>query len=462
MLSTTLLNRARSLRHRTRLVGLALAAVTIVLAAAGCDPVLPAGAPIGEPGSTSTLIGCDAADTFLTITADTHLDPSCTYTQGIEVTASDVTLDCRGARIVDVAGNRSLGVHVHVPVGQDLTGVVVRNCFIEGFTNTIRVSRDGFRSLPAGAEYLDDVGDITIENNSLSHSRGSGIFINAYVTGVTIRQNYISEAGSVGIYLEAGSRNSTVTANNLNHNGFANVNPEGTPEDIGGTTVLTLQTGREGIAIDGSSGNHIVGNNLVANAAGGIFLYKNCGEYSTQKPESWWERRYGADDNLIEGNIILASPTGIWAGSRMAENQYFMDCSDPAYVSGALTAVHLDHAEGNTIRDNRIGLVDNAIRVEDDATTVTGNYIEADDPTDRGILIGTKHRTEVLDQPVSATVVTDNDVVGPDGVEAYGWVHGHTATTFTDNTLNGSTATLQPGTQPTINPFLFVIKVWVP
>lgn len=171
------------------------------------------------------------------------------------------------------------------------------------------------------------------------------------------------------------------------------------------------------------------------------------------------ERRYGADDNLIEGNIILASPTGIWAGSRMAENQYFMDCSDPAYVSGALTAVHLDHAEGNTIRDNRIGLVDNAIRVEDDATTVTGNYIEADDPTDRGILIGTKHRTEVLDQPVSATVVTDNDVVGPDGVEAYGWVHGHTATTFTDNTLNGSTATLQPGTQPTINPFLFVIKV---
>ena len=449
-------------QRRTQVVGLILMTAALLLATTGCEPRLPAGNVIGEPGSASTLVGCDAADTFLTVTTDTHLDPTCTYTQGIEVVASDVTLDCRGARIVDVADNRPQGIHVHVPVGQDLTGVVVRNCFIEGFTNTIRVSRDGFRSLPAGAEYLDDVGDITIENNHLSRSRGSGIFINAYVTGVTIRQNSISEAGSVGVYLEAGSRDSTLSGNSISHNGFATVKPEGTPENIGGTTVLTRQTGREGIAIDGSSGNHIVGNNLGANAAGGIFLYKNCGEYATQKPESWWQRRYGADDNLIEDNVILAGPTGIWVGSRMAENQYFMDCSDPAYLSGALTAVHLDHAEGNSIRNNRIGLVDNAIRVEDDATTVTGNYIEADDPTDRGILIGTKHRTEVLGRPVTGTVVTGNDVVGPDGIEAYGWVHGQESTTFADNTLNDSPATLEPGTQPTINPFLFVIKVWIP
>ena len=439
-----------------------LTVLAALLLATACQPTLPAGVPIGVPAPGSTLVGCDVADTFVTISADAHLDPACTYTRGIEVVASDTTLDCRGARIHDAAGNQPRGVHVHVPVGHDLTGVVVRNCFIEGFTNTIRVSRDGFQSLPAGGEYGDDVGDITIENNHLSNSRGSGIFVNAYVTDVTIRANTITGAGSVGVYLEAGSKDSTVEGNTINRNGYATVDPDGYPEDIGGTTFLTLRTGREGIAVDGSSGNHIVGNSLYANAAGGIFLYENCGEYATEQPGAWWERRYGADDNVIEGNQIVAGRNGIWVGSRMAENQHFMDCSDPAYLSGTLNRVHLDHAERNTIRDNRIALFDNAIRVEDDDTTVADNLIYTEDPDARGVLVGTRHRTEQLGLPVDGTVVTGNEVIGPEGVAAYGWVHGHTDTTFVDNVLNDEPAALAPGTQPTIDPFLFVIRVWLP
>lgn len=92
-----------------------VAAIASLLAVA-CQPRLPAGGPIGELDAGSTLLGCDVADQFLTVDADAHLDPACTYTAGVEVVASDTTLDCRGARIVDLTDDQSRGIHVHVPV----------------------------------------------------------------------------------------------------------------------------------------------------------------------------------------------------------------------------------------------------------------------------------------------------------------------------------------------------------
>src|SRR5262249_13833436 len=145
------------------------------------------------------------------------------------------------------------------------------------------------------------------------------------------------------------------------------------PFEIGGTEFRYLSTGREGIAVDGSRNNQIRRNRLARNSAGGIFLYKNCGEYITQKPNQWWQRRYAADGNLIEANTISDEPNGIWIGSRMEENQIFLDCSDPVYVSGPISRIHLDYAAHNVVRRNRLTRVDNGIRVEDDGNRIEKN-----------------------------------------------------------------------------------------
>lgn len=450
-------------RRALRAVLVALVAVS----ASACQPLLPLGdEPIGQPSATSELIGCDRAAELVVLTADAHLDPDCTYTGGFEVTASDTTLDCRGARIHDPTGTKGRGVHVHTPHDVRLERVTVRSCIISGFLNNIRVSRDDFRELEQGSDYDAPTADIVIENNRLLDSRGSGLFVNAFVSDVTVQDNQIARSGSVGIYLEASSRDNVVRRNQINGNGYGEVDPvDGVPQVIGGVELRVHMTGREGIAVDGSRSNVIVDNVIHGNSAGGIFLYKNCGEYATERPGQWWERWYGADDNLVEGNRIVAEDDGIWVGSRMAENQRFMDCSDPTYASGPLLAIHRDVARGNTLRGNILVGVTNAIRVEDDDTVVEGNAIHLVGAEQRGVLVGSKERTERLDDPVSGTVVRANHVHGAADVPEvapFSWVHGHEGTVVEGNLVDGQPTDLVPGTQPPIDPFLFVVRAWLP
>ena len=56
---------------------------------------LAAPAAAVDPGSE--LITCDRADERVEITVSSHLDPSCTWTRGVEILASNVTLDCQDA-----------------------------------------------------------------------------------------------------------------------------------------------------------------------------------------------------------------------------------------------------------------------------------------------------------------------------------------------------------------------------
>jgi parallel beta-helix repeat protein len=149
--------------------------------------------------------------------------------------------------------------------------------------------------------------------------------------------------------------------------------PGGIPFLVGGVEIRYLSTGREGIAVDGSRDNRIVRNRISSNSAGGIFLYKNCGEYFTQQPDQWWTRRYGADGNVIESNKISSAYTGVWIGSRMAENQLFLDCSDPPYLSGAVARFYLDYAKSNVVKRNTFVDVEYGVRVEDDGNRIESN-----------------------------------------------------------------------------------------
>jgi parallel beta-helix repeat protein len=404
-----------------------------------------------DPGSQ--LIGCEQADTVVTIDVSSHLDPSCTWTRGVEIVASDVVFDCQGAHIA--APDRRYGVLITAPTDVALSNIVVRNCHIEGFLNNIRITREGFRDLAEGVEYEHAFSNILIEDSTILSSRGVGVFVDGYVTGVTLHNLHIEGAGSAGIYLEAGSKDNVVEDNEIVNNGYTENGPNGQFFEIGGATFWFWGPGREGLAIDGSRNNRVVNNFFSGNSAGAIFLYKNCGEFVNERPERWWHRRYGADGNLIEGNTIVGEDNGVWIASRMGENTAPMDCSDPQYQSGVV----LDYADDNVVRGNVFQNVTYGIRVEDDGNVIADNEFTSDDVAHQAITMGTRFRTPALGLPVADTAITGNRSFIAGNTHPYRWIHGHVGTTFEANESLGRIVGLCEGQQPAMGPFIFVIEV---
>jgi parallel beta-helix repeat protein len=412
-------------------------------------PVL-ARAALAVPDPGSQLIDCSQADTRVEITVSSHLDPSCTWTRGVRILASDVVLDCQGARLY--GPDRQRGIEIAAPTTTALSDITVRNCEIEGFLNNIRITRDGFRELAEGAEYENAFSNIVIEDSIIRNSRGVGVFVDGYVTGVTLRRLHVEGAGSSGIYLEAGSKDNVVEDNDIVDNGFGENGPYW--QQFQDLDVWYWGTGREGLSIDGSRFNTVRDNRFSGNAYGGIFLYKNCGEYVNLRPERWWHRRYGADGNLIEENTFTGGNNGIWIGARMGENIAPMDCSDPQYAPGYA----LDYADGNVIRDNVFANVTYGIRVEDDGNQITANQFTGD-AAQQAILLGTPQRTAVLGQPVAGTTISGNSAAIPANPDPYRWVHGHAGTTFEDNVSLGRPVGLCEGLAPARGPFVMAVAI---
>jgi hypothetical protein len=406
-----------------------------------------------DPGSQP--IGCELADSQVTIAVSSHLDPSCTWTRGVEIVASDVVLDCQGAHIA--APDHRYGVLVTAPADVALANIVVRNCHIEGFLNNVRITREGFRDLAEGVEYEHAFSNIVIEDSTILSSRGVGVFVDGYVTGVTLRNLRVEGAGSAGIYLEAGSKDNVVENSVIVNNGYEENGPNGQFFEIVGITFWFWGIGREGLAIDGSRDNVVRNNHFSGNSAGSIFLYKNCGEFVNQRPERWWHRRYGADGNLIEGNTFAGEDNGIWIASRMSENTLPMDCSDPPYLSGYV----LDYADGNVVRANVFQDVTYGVRVEDDGNVIEDNDFASDDAAHQAIVVGTQFRTSALALPVDGTTIRANRSFIAGNTHPYRWIHGHTNTTFTANESLGRLTGQCEGVQPARGPFVFVVEVVV-
>ncbi len=434
-------------KHKTPLG--AFGAALALMAALGACRLAP-------PIAGSVLIGCDQASNQVTVTANAHLDPNCVYTGGFVITASHTTFDCQGATIHSDTPS-GVGITISAPVGTDLVDVTVRNCHVEGFLNSLKVTRPGFRELPAGGEYQDDLHGIVVTDSSFTASHGVGVYVDGYVTGVTITHDVITDAGSSGIYLETGSRGSTVTHTVLAHNGYIENGPAGQPFSFQGLDLWFWGVGREGISVDGSYENTISDNVFAENSNGGVLLYKNCGEYPDRS--RYFPRRYHADDNLITGNDFIDERNGVWVGSRMAENTLPMDCTDPAYIDTSLQRVVLDYAQHNTVSHNTFDDVTYGVRVEDDHNRVIGNHFTAAGPDHHGILIGTPLRAQVLAEPVTGTIVEDNssDIAG--NTDPYRWIDGTTGTIDDGNTALGQPTTVCPGVEPPRSQFIFVVAV---
>jgi parallel beta-helix repeat protein len=414
-------------------------------------PASAAAAPKQPP-----LVPCSAGAERVTLTASARLDPRCTYTAGFDVTASNVTLDCHGA-VIDGTGRDGSGILVHVPADSDLRRVTIRDCVVRGFLNSIRITRDGFRALAAGHEYDHEVRDVLLDRVRVSGSRGVGLYVDGYVTHTTIRNSKVTGAGSSGIYLEAGSAYNLVTGNEIRDNGFRENGPGGSLIAFAGTQFRFWGIGREGISIDGSRRNVIAGNRLAGNSAGGIFAYTNCGEYVNSRPERWFQRRYGADDNLIAGNRFDGGVNGIWIGSRMGESTLPMECSDVPYYKSGLNSITLDRAARNTVLGNDFRDVTYGVRVEDDGTKVLLNRFSGPDATHHAVVIGTPWRTSVLGKPVSNTTLLGNSSTIRANPFPYRWVEGQAATRAIGNrALGRPVGTCQGKTLPR-GPFVMTL-----
>ncbi len=426
----------------------ALRRVAVSTLALASSVLLAAAAQAG--GLEAPVIGCEQADEMVEITQSSRLDPSCEWTGGIRVVASDVTLDCQDARIVST--NVRYGIHIIAPVDTPLSNVTVRNCHVEGFLNCIHIEREGFRELPAGEEYENTFSNIVIEDGSVLNSRGVGLYVNGYVTDVTVRRLHIEGTGSSGIYLETGSRANFIEDNEIVNNGFRENGPGGQFFELAGTTFFFWGPGREGVAIDGSRDNVVRNNYFEGNSSGAILLYKNCGEF----PDSnrYFERRYGSHGNVIEGNTFVGGDNGVWVASRMAENTIPMECTDPQYATGFV----LDHADDNTVRGNLFENVTYPVRVEDDGTIVEDNEFVSDDPAHLAVLVGTPVRTSVLGLPVDRTRISGNQARIEGNQTPYRWVHGHADTTFANNRSFGDAVGFCEGEPPARGPFVMAIE----
>lgn len=402
-----------------------------------------------EPGSQ--LIECDRADEPITLEESSHLDPSCTWTKGIRITASDVTLDCQGATIASTSVR--YGVHIVAPTDVPLSGVRVRNCHIEGFLNCLHIEREGFRTLPEGEEYEAPFSDIVVEDSSMRDSRGVGVYVNGYVTGVTLRRLHVEGTGSSGIYLETGSTGTIVEDSVLRENGWRENGPGGQFFELGGLSFWYWGPGREGVAIDGSRFNVIRNNRFESNFSGGVLLYKNCGEY----PESprYFERRYGSHENLIEGNVFEGEENGVWIASRMGENTTPMNCTDVPYAPGYV----LDHADDNVVRGNEFHDTVYGVRIEDDRATVEDNRFVSDDPRHVAVLVGTPVRASVLGLPVLDARITGNRAEIAGSKNPYRWIHDHVGTEFEDNGSFGRPVGLCEGVPAARGPFVMTTGV---
>ena len=439
----------------TRIVRIAAAiALGVALAAVPRPPIASA-----TPASTPAEVPCSQAAVRTVISADAVLDPTCTYTAGFEVVSSHTTLDCRGAAVTGPAGVGGAGILVRTPTDVELTDVTVTGCDVSGFTNAIKVTRDAFRDLADDHEFEHPTSDIRLVANHVHDTGGVGIYVDGYVSGVTIADSTVEATGSSGIYLETGSKGSTVEGNQIVDNGFRENGPGGQTFDLAGTTVWFWGVGREGVSVDGSYENTIRANTFRGNSAGGVFLYKNCGEYPDRNPGRWFERRDHADRNLIEANTFEGGRNGVWVGSRMGENTLPMECSDPAYVERPALRVVRDFAADNVIRSNAFHDVTYGVRVEDDGTVVEGNVFTASSPDHHAVIVGTPYRTEVLHEPVVDTVLRDNraDIIGNDS--PYRWVHGQRSTTVEGNLALGTPTGICEGAPVPRQPFVMVIAI---
>lgn len=293
------------------------------------------------------------------ISGQVRLNPSCVYQGSVSIAGSGTSLDCAGATL-DGEGRRKFGVIIRSPEG-NIKDVKVENCIIKNYANTGIFVTSGKRpnewSQDIKANYNSAPSNITLKNVSVDNSGRVGVYFDDYVTRSSLRDSKVSGSGGAGIYLDQGSQYITIDNNSIENNGYSK----------------TSKAVREGLAIDASALNSVTRNKFSSNAAGGVFLYKNCGEkFSSGGSTLRWQ---SSNDNSIKTNSFINEKVGIWVASRQSRNLAKWDCGDAPVDSSR--HYFADFANHNTIEDNTFCRNDVAVRVEGDDNIMKNNSFDS-------------------------------------------------------------------------------------
>jgi parallel beta-helix repeat protein len=203
--------------------------------------------------------------------------------------------------------------------------------------------------------------------------------------GITLNNIEFQPTGGIPLYLHPGTHNIKVT--NCLFTGSANsvaiyLDQETHNNEIANTTFSMDYTKRELIAIDGSSHNIIRDCQFYNTEAGGIFLYRNCGERGVIRHRKPQHNMIIRNMFVCDDNNFFSEPM-IWLGSREGNRCYCF--KDPDYPFGS-SLDNGDFAYDNIIDKNVFinGYPKNKIRINRGNNMISGNTFDgekADQPS---------------------------------------------------------------------------------
>ncbi|MDR6714700.1 parallel beta-helix repeat protein [Pseudomonas hunanensis] len=283
------------------------------------------------------------------------LDGTCKYKGYIKIDKSNTRLDCNGATLIGNVGDK-YGILVK---GRGLNNITVSNCNLEGYDKAAVMIMSGLKSDELSRDYLKSYKlaphDVLLQHLNIKGSRGNGVHFNGYVNNSTLQDSKISGSRGVAVYLGGSTQSITLEGNTFSSNGG-----------------VAEKKKREALAIDSSAKNIVKNNKFISNAAGGIFLYKNCGEHSDRPGAT--ARWQSSNDNLITQNIFIGERVGIWVASRQSRDLSGWKCGDPSVGEG--NKFYRDYANNNTITRNIFCRNKLSIKIEGDMNKLSGNKFD--------------------------------------------------------------------------------------
>ncbi len=319
------------------------------------------------------------------------LPSGCIFIKPVRITESNTTLNCNGS-VFDGVFKHKNGLFIDSK-GKPLSNIKVENCTFRNFRSSgIRIAWsevDSRKGTDRNEIYSRTPSEVIMRNIAVERCGGVGIFIDDYVSGVTLRDSVIRDCGGVGLYLEHSSRNNRILNCRIVRNGFGS---ESKPH------------AREGVAVDSSAGNLIEGNLFEGNRAGGIFLYKNCGERIKEgKSVIRWQP---SERNEIRNNRFIGERVGIWIAARQSRDISHMGCGDPPMDSSR--RYYEDFANRNVVENNWFCRNKVAIRVEGDENRILTNRF--DKAAGKSVEIPVTKREQILKRPPRGNIISGNEV----------------------------------------------------
>jgi hypothetical protein len=326
-----------AVRSSAKILLLSLMSATTVLAHAA----------ICGAGTMVDLLAQDGGrEDKVSINCDVSLQPMQTVIKTMLLegsAATGATIQCHGASVgnIEIRSGRQVSLVNGATIFDPPERINIQNCHINGHIRITGMTTEDIIPASKQADFTQLARQnapkhIWLNNVLITANKSWPLSIPLYISpGVSdvhlLNSTLKGSSSSVAIYLDAESTQNEIRANHIE-----------------------VKTGREVIAIDGSSHNIIADNYFSGLSKGGIYLYRNCGERGAI-------RHATPSDNLINGNYFYydhywGEHPSIFVGARNGRASYckpIVQANGQPYPFGSSLSP-LDFAQRNQISNNRI------------------------------------------------------------------------------------------------------------